>query len=112
MDSPAWQAVTANATASIVLPTPGGPSRATLDLAWTNSKVARSRTLRASRPGWNAKSNWSRALWCGSPDGFSPLDELGEGVGEVGESEPGGMVTDPVSGQGAHEFSFGLARLA
>jgi hypothetical protein len=44
--------------------------------------------------------------------GFSPLDELGEGVGEVGESEPGGVVPDPVSGQGAHEFSFGLARLA
>ena len=44
--------------------------------------------------------------------GFGPLDELGEGVGEVGEAEPGGVVTDPVSGQGAHEFSFGLARLA
>ena len=44
--------------------------------------------------------------------GFSPLDEFGEGVGEVGESEPGGVVADPVSGQGAHEFSFGLARLA
>ena len=41
--------------------------------------------------------------------GFSPLDELGEGVGEVGESEPGGVVADPVSGQGAHGFSFGLA---
>jgi hypothetical protein len=44
--------------------------------------------------------------------GFSPLDELGEGVGEVGKSEPGGVAPDPVSGQGAHEFSFGLARLA
>jgi hypothetical protein len=44
--------------------------------------------------------------------GFSPLDELGEGVGEVGESEPGGVVADPVSGEGAHEFSFGLAALA
>jgi hypothetical protein len=44
--------------------------------------------------------------------GFSPLDELGECVGEVGESESGGVAPDPVSGQGAHEFSFGLARLA
>jgi hypothetical protein len=36
--------------------------------------------------------------------GLGTLDKLGEGVGEVGESEPGGMVPDPVSGQGARRI--------
>jgi hypothetical protein len=33
---------------------------------------------------------------------------VGDGVAEVGEPEPGGVVADPVSGQGAHVFSFML----
>ena len=92
--------------------------------------------MRASRPGWKAKSNSSRVLWWGSPDsfkrvaepaalaqpdlflqeqvdevevahlrGFGAVDELGEGVGEVGEAEPGGVGADPVGGQGAHQGS-------
>lgn len=32
--------------------------------------MARSRTLRASRSGWNAKSNSSRVLWWGQPGQF------------------------------------------
>ena len=34
--------------------------------------------------------------------GLGPLDELGDGVGEVGQAEPGGVVADPVRGQRAH----------
>src|SRR3954454_13095572 len=133
MENPAWQAATASATAIMVLPTPGGLRRATLDLAFTNSRVATSRTLRASRSGWKAKPNSSNVLWCGSPDSFRALrnrrpfpqaellfeeqvdevevahlaglgafDELGDDVGQVGQSEPGGVVADPVGGQTAH----------
>ena len=38
--------------------------------------------------------------------GLGAVDELGDGVGQVGQAEPGGVVTDPVGGQPAHEFSF------
>jgi hypothetical protein len=75
MENPAWQAVTANATASIVLPIPGGPSRATLDLALTNSKVARSLILRASRPCWKAQSNWSNVFVVRQPGQFQRVAE-------------------------------------
>src|SRR5215217_1842551 len=37
------------------------------------------------------------------------VDEFGDGVGDMGQAEPGGMVSDPVGGQRAHWFSFGLA---
>ena len=42
--------------------------------------------------------------------GLGPLHQFGDGVGEMGESEPGGVVADPVGGQGAHVFSFGCWR--
>ena len=31
--------------------------------------------------------------------GLGAVDELGDGVGQVGQAEPGGVVTDPVGGQ-------------
>src|SRR5215212_8164949 len=65
----------ARATASMVLPTPGGPRKQTLALAWTNSSAARSRTLRASRSGWKAKSKLSRLLWWGQA---RQLERVGE----------------------------------
>jgi hypothetical protein len=40
--------------------------------------------------------------------GLGPVDKLGDRVGEMGQAEPGGMVTDPVGGQGTHRFSFKL----
>jgi hypothetical protein len=43
--------------------------------------------------------------------GLGTIDKLGQGVGEMGQAEPGRVVSDPVSGQGAHGSSFGLARL-
>ena len=53
-----------------VLPTPGGPSRAMLVRASTNSSVARSLIRRGSRSGWNAWSNSARVLWWGRPLSF------------------------------------------
>ena len=38
--------------------------------------------------------------------GFGTLDELGDGLGEMGQAELGGVVADPVGGQGAHRSSF------
>src|SRR6266545_1440013 len=63
----------ARATASMVLPTPGGPRNTTLALASAKPRAARSRTLRASRSGWKAKSKPSRPLWWGSPDSLRAL---------------------------------------
>jgi len=37
--------------------------------------------------------------------GLGAFDELGDDLGEVGQSEFGGMVADPVGGQAAHERS-------
>jgi len=62
---PAWQAAMDRPTASMVLPTPGGPSRHTFARCSTNASVARSFTLRWSSSGWKVKSNSSRDLWWG-----------------------------------------------
>ena len=40
------------------------------------------------------------------------VDKLGDGVSQMGQAEPGGMVTDPVGGQHVHGFSFWLAAWA
>ena len=37
--------------------------------------------------------------------GLGALDELGDGLGEMGQAELGGVGSDPVGGQGAHRSS-------
>lgn len=37
--------------------------------------------------------------------GLGTLDQLGDHLGEVGQTEPGGVVTDPVGGQAAHRVA-------
>src|SRR4029450_8880357 len=53
---PAWTAAWPRATASIVLPTPGGPISSRLPLSWTNRRVASSVTSLRSSNGWASKS--------------------------------------------------------
>ena len=57
------------------LPTPGGPSTATLDLARTNSRVPRSRTFAGIQVGLEGGVEVVEALVVGRPEQLQPVAE-------------------------------------
>jgi hypothetical protein len=75
MENPAWQAATASATAIMVFPTPGGPSRVTLDLALTNSKVAKVADLAGIQVGLEGEVELVQGLVVRQPGKFERVAE-------------------------------------